>query len=633
MCGINGILHLHSQKKVGERVLTQMRDALEHRGPDDKGIYIDKNIGLGHRRLSILDVSTAGHQPFLSEDGRYAMVYNGEIYNFKEFYSELKSKGFDIKTHSDTEVLMKLFQIEGLKMLSRLNGMFAFAIWDTVEKKLTVARDRMGVNPLYYSFYNETFYFASEQKAIFTAGVPLKISQDGIEEYIFNRFVTGEETLFQNVKKVLPGHALILHENGKIESEKWWDLKYEIQNYGIIKNPIDWFRETFDDSIRLRMVSDVPVGVLLSAGLDSSSVLSSLHSQQYKDIQAFTIAFKEEEHDESQLAKRLTEQYQYGFNSLQLEDDDLYSKLLTATYFQDEPLMHLSEPHLLGISQLAKPKVKVLLSGEGADELMGGYVRYKPLQFPSLLHSIAMLGNLDLFANKPRFEKLIRYAQIKNDRDLVLFNGRNIYPKDIAATFGMKTLPKNEYRYKIYEEAKSIYPNDLRRQALYFDQHTYLCSLLDRNDRCTMGASIECREPFLDQRLLAGLGSLDNKWLFTGKKGKYILKTAMKSRLPEEILNFKKVGLSTPWGDYITKSPAFKEELESFSNSDLFKMPYFEKIKVKNLIANLQKGDVKMVSYIMPLFMMHIWLKNYVNKFDGLQHDNQNVILDNTLIK
>ncbi len=616
MCGINGILHLQSQRKVDERLLTRMRDALEHRGPDDKGIFVNKNIGLGHRRLSILDISAAGHQPFLSEDGRYAMVYNGEIYNFKEFYPELRSKGFDIKTHSDTEVLMKLFQLYGLKMLNRLNGMFAFAIWDMVEKKLTVVRDRMGVKPLYYSFYNETFYFASEQKALFTAGVPLKMSQDGIEEYIFNRFVAGEETLFQNVKKVLPGHAIILHESGKIESEKWWDLKYEIQNHETIKKPVDWFRETFDDSIRLRMVSDVPVGVLLSAGLDSSSVLSSLHSQQFKDIQAFTIAFKEQEHNESHLAKRLAEQYNYGYNSIQLEDDELYSKLLTSTYFQDEPLMHLSEPHLLGISQLAKPKVKVLLSGEGADELMGGYVRYKALQFPTLLHSIAVLGNLDAFSKKARFEKLIRYAQIKDCKDLVIFNGCNIYPNDIAKTFGMKDMPKNEYRHKIYEEAKSLYPNDLRRQALYFDQHTYLCSLLDRNDRCTMGASIECREPFLDQRLLAGLGSLDNKWLFTGKKGKYILKTAMQSRLPREILTFKKVGLSTPWGDYITKSAAFKDELESFSNSELFKMPYFEHINVKKLISNLQKGDNRMVSYIMPLFMMHIWLKNYVNKFD-----------------
>lgn len=621
MCGINGILHLQSQKKVDERILTQMRDALEHRGPDDKGIYIQQNIGLGHRRLSILDVTTAGHQPFLSEDGRYAMVYNGEIYNFKEFYAELKSKGFEIRTHSDTEVLMKLFQLYGLKMLHRLNGMFAIAIWDTLEKSLTVVRDRMGVKPLYYSIYNESFYFASEQKALFVAGVPLKVAQDGIEEYIFNRFVAGEETLFQNVKKVLPGHALILHENGKIDTEKWWDLKYEIQNHETIKNPVDWFRETFDDSIRLRMVSDVPVGVLLSAGLDSSSVLSSLHTQKYKDIQAFTIAFKEEEHNESHIAKKLADQYQYGFNSIQLEDSDLYERLLTSTYFQDEPLMHLSEPHLLAISQLAKPKVKVLLSGEGADELMGGYVRYKPLQFPTLLHSLAALGSFDAFAKKARFEKLIRYAQIKNDRDLVLFNGCNIYPKDIATTFGMKTVPKNEYRKQIYEEAKSLYPNNLRRQALYFDQHTYLCSLLDRNDRCTMGASIECREPFLDQRLVAGLGSLDSKWLFTGKKGKFILKSAMENRLPDEILKFKKVGLSTPWGDYITKSPAFKEELESFSRSDLFQMPYFENIKVKKLIANLQNGETKMVSYIMPLFMMHIWMKNYVDKFTSVLVD------------
>lgn len=618
MCGINGILHLQSQRKVDERILTQMRDALEHRGPDDKGIFIDNNIGLGHRRLSILDVSAAGHQPFLSEDGRYAMVFNGEIYNFKDFYSELKSHGYEIRTHSDTEVLLKLFQYQGLKMLNRLNGMFAFAIWDKLEKKLTVVRDRMGVKPLYFTFYKETFYFASEQKALFKAGVPLRIAHDGVEEYIFNRFVAGEKTLFEQVQKVLPGHAMTIHESGKTTTEKWWDLKSEIQNHAAIKNPVNWFRETFDSSIQLRMVSDVPVGVLLSAGLDSSSVLSSLHAQKFKDIQAFTIGFKEEEHNESHLAKKLTEQYQYQFNTLQLDGSDLYDRLLTSTYFQDEPLMHLSEPHLLAISQLAKPSVKVLLSGEGADELMGGYVRYKPLQFPSLLRSVAAISSVDAFSKKPRYEKLIRYAQIKNNRDFILYNGCNIFPKDIANTFGINLAPKNEYRNKIYQEALSLYPNNLRRQALYFDQHTYLCSLLDRNDRCTMGASIECREPFLDQRLITGLGSLDDKWLFKGKKGKFILKSAMQERLPEEILKFRKVGLSTPWGDYITKTPAFKEELESFSRSDMFQMPYFENIKIKKLIHNLQQGDTRMVSYIMPLFMMHIWMKYYVEKFSNV---------------
>ncbi|MFE3870934.1 asparagine synthase (glutamine-hydrolyzing) [Flavobacterium sp. ZS1P70] len=615
MCGINGILHLQSQKKVDERILTKMRDSLEHRGPDDQGLFVENNIGFGHRRLSILDVSMAGHQPFLSDDGRYVLVYNGEIYNFKEFYPELKSNGFDIRTNSDTEVLLKLFQLHGLKMLNRLNGMFSFAIWDKMEKKLTVVRDRMGVKPLYYSFYNETFYFASEQKALFTAGVPLKMAQEGLEEYIFNRFVAGENTLYENVKKVLPGHIMTIHEGGKVTTEKWWNLKKEIQNQPEIKNPVEWFRETFDDSIKLRMVSDVPVGVLLSGGLDSSSVLASLHHQNYKDIQTFNIGFKEKEHNEAHLAKMMAEKFDYGFHTMQLENKNLYDKLISATYFQDEPIMHLSEPHLLAVSQMAKPSVKVLLSGEGADELMGGYVRYKALQYPSLLNSIATISNLDLFTNKPRYEKLTRYAQITKKSELVIFNGSNIYPKDIEENYGIETLPKNEYRKQIYKEAKTLYPANLRRQALYFDQHTYLCSLLDRNDRCTMGASIECREPFLDPRLVIGLGSLEDKWLFAGKKWKFILKSAMAERLPDEILKFRKVGLSAPWGDYITKSPAFKEELESFSKSDLFQNPYFENINIKKLVQNLQKGDDLMTPYIMPLFMMHIWMKSYVNKF------------------
>ena len=615
MCGINGILHLQSQKKVDERVLIKMRDSLAHRGPDDKGLFIENNIGFGHRRLSILDVSVAGHQPFFSDDGRYVLVYNGEIYNFKEFYPELKSNGFDIRTTSDTEVLMKLFQLHGLKMLNRLNGMFAFAIWDKMEKKLTVVRDRMGVKPLYYSFYNETFYFASEQKALFTAGVPLKMAQDGLEEYIFNRFVAGENTLYENVKKVLPGHIMTIHEGGKVTTKKWWNLKKEIQNQPEIKNPVEWFRETFDDSIKLRMVSDVPVGVLLSGGLDSSSVLASLHHQNYKDIQTFNIGFKEKAHNEAHLAKMMAEKFDYGFHTMQLENKNLYDKLISSTYFQDEPIMHLSEPHLLAVSQMAKPSTKVLLSGEGADELMGGYVRYKALQYPSLLNSIATIGNLDLFTKNPRYEKLTRYARISKKSELVIFNGSNIYPQDIEENFGITALPKNEYRKQIYKEAKSLYPNNLRRQALYFDQHTYLCSLLDRNDRCTMGASIECREPFLDPRLVIGLGSLEDKWLFAGKKWKFILKSAMAERLPDEILRFRKVGLSAPWGDYITKSPAFKEELESFSKSDLFQNPYFENINIKKLVQNLQKGDNNMTPYIMPLFMMHIWMKSYVNKF------------------
>lgn len=615
MCGINGILHFHTSRKVDERILTKMRDSLVHRGPDDQGLFIDNNIGFGHRRLSILDVSEAGHQPFLSDDERYVMVYNGEIYNFKEFHSELKSNGYTIKTNSDTEVLLKLYQLYGLKMLSRLNGMFAFAIWDKLEKKLVVVKDRMGVKPLYYSLQNDTFYFASEQKALFSAGIPLKIAPEGLEEYIFNRFVAGENTLYENIHKLLPGQCMTVYASGKIETTKWWDLKTEIQNQPVINDPLEWFKATFDDSVRLRMVSDVPVGVLLSGGLDSSSILASLKKQNYQNIAAFNIGFKEEEHNESHLAKMLSEKLGYDFKTLQLEDEALYSSLVQATYFQDEPIMHLNEPHLLAVSELAKPSVKVLLSGEGADELMGGYVRYKALQYPSLLQSIAKIGSLDLFDKRSRFEKLVRYAQLDKKSDLILFNGCNIYPDDIAKTFGINSSPTNAYRHQIYNEAVELYPNNLRRQALYFDQQTYIRSLLHRNDRATMGASIECREPFLDQRLITGLGSLDDKWLFTGKKGKFILKSAMRDRLPDSILNFKKVGLSAPWGSYLLQSPIFRQELDSFVKSDIFQMPYLQNVNSYKLIERLQKGDTTMTAYIMPLFMMHIWMKNYVTQF------------------
>ncbi|MCG9793048.1 asparagine synthase (glutamine-hydrolyzing) [Flavobacterium algicola] len=596
-------------------MLIHMRDSLAHRGPDDKGIFVDDTIGLGQRRLSILDTSQGGHQPFISDDQRYVMVYNGEVYNYKEFYPELKANGFSLKTSSDTEALLQMYRHIGLKTLPKLNGMFAFAIWDKFEKKLTLVRDRMGVKPLYYAFHNESFYFASEQKALFTAGVPLKIDSEGLQEYVFNRFVAGENTLYQNVKQLLPGHTMIIEQSGKITVEKWWDLTTEIQNQPLIKDPISWFTEIFDDSVRLRMVSDVPVGILLSGGLDSSSTLASLKFQDYKNIQTFNIGFKEDQHNESHLAKMLSDQYNYNFNTLQVENDSLYSNLIEATYFQDEPLMHLNEPHLLSITKLAQSKVKVLLSGEGADELMGGYVRYKALDKPWLLNMISTFGKANIFKNNARYEKLIRYSQIKDPRNLIMYNGSNIYPKDIASQFGITQEPKNDFRKKIITEAALLYPNSLKRQALYFDQHTYMQSLLNRNDRTTMGASIECREPFLDQRLIAGLGSLEDKWLFTGKKGKYILKTAMKDRLPQEILNFKKVGLSTPWNSYLLKTPAFKDEMDSFAQSDIFRMPLFENIDSNKLIHSFKDGNESLLPYVMPLFMMHIWLKNYTTQF------------------
>ena len=614
MCVINGIFHLNN-KQVDPNQLIKMRDILEHRGPDDSGIYIDKTIGLGHRRLSIIDTSTAGHQPFVSENGRYCIVFNGEIYNYQSFYPELKSKGIALKSGSDTEVLLKLYELYGMEMLDRLNGMFAFAIWDTLERKLTLCRDRMGVKPLYYCIYKSTLYFASEQKALFAAGVPIGISENGMEEYIFNRFNAGEETLFNHVKKLLPGHHMVIDEDGKTKTTRWWNLKEQIQNHSKIVDQKKWFEETFFESVRLRMVSDVPVGVLLSGGLDSCSILSALYHQNFKNIETFNISFSEEEHNEYGLAKNISDEYGYNFNHTKLENESLYQNVIDSSYFQDEPIMHLNEPHLLAIAKLAKPKVKVLLSGEGADELMGGYVRYKALKNPSLLKVISQISSFTLFNKKPRYDKLFRYSKINNNPDLVIFNGSNVYPEDINKLYGTKLKPINEYRYQILKEAKELYPKNLQRQALYFDQHTYMCSLLDRNDRCTMGTSIECREPFLDQRLIAGLGTLKDDWLFTGKKGKFILKNTMENRLPKEIIEFRKIGLSAPWGSYLLQFPSFIDELDHFVKSPIFEMPFLENINSKTLVAEVKNGNTKILPYFMPIFMLHNWQKNYYNKF------------------
>jgi asparagine synthase (glutamine-hydrolysing) len=246
---------------------------------------------------------------------------------------------------------------------------------------------------------------------------------------------------------------------------------------------------------------------------------------------------------------------------------------------------------------------------------MGGYVRYKALKNPSLLKVVSALTLMERFNKKPRYNKLLRYSKIDNVDDLIIFNGSNAFPEDIMSFYGRKEMPFNQYRREILEEAKKLYPNHPQRQVLYFDQHTYMCSLLDRNDRCTMGTSIECREPFLDYRLIAGLGTLEDHWFFKGKKGKFILKETMKNKLPKEVLNFRKIGLSAPWYNYLIDYPAFKVELDAFATSPIFEMKFLENLDGKKLVAELRQGNIKLMPYIMPIFMLHIWYKNYFKKF------------------
>ncbi len=618
MCGIAGIFKTKNNSFQESNLLEKMTEALVHRGPDGFGFYKAQNCGLGHRRLAILDLSEAAQQPFTSANGRFVITYNGEIYNFKELANELKADGVRLKSNSDTEVLLECFNKYGTAILPRLRGMFAFAIYDTQEQSITLVRDRMGVKPLYYAVQGNTYFFASEQKALFSAGIPMVLATDGIKEYFFNRFVGGEQTLFAQIQKVLPGHFLTITAQGYVSQNRWWNLEDEIKKSPKIKDPIRWFTEAFDESVSLRMVSDVPVGLMLSGGLDSSAIAASLFTQQFKNTATFNIAFAEKEHNESHLARSLADNFDFKHNETEINDSEFYANLLDSIFYQDEPLTHLSEPHLLALSKVAKKQVKVLLSGEGADEIFGGYVRYKPLAYPNLIRFAEATKMFEVFSQSKRLEKLARYSKIKNNNELIIWNGSNLYPDDIKRYYNLTEKPENAYRFQILEEAKRLYPNNLQRQALYFDQHTYLCSLLDRNDRCTMGASIECREPFLDHKILIGAGSLDDNWLFQGKKGKYVQKEALKSRLPKEILQFKKVGLSAPYTKYLTQIEELRNDIEDLRKSPIFELPIFKNIPIKVLLEQFYKNPEQQTAVITPLLIFHLWHKINEKNFGSI---------------
>jgi asparagine synthase (glutamine-hydrolysing) len=623
MCGIVGALNFNKHKLVDEKQLTIARDTLIHRGPDFGANFFFENFGLAHRRLSIIDLSNAANQPMISQSGRFAIVYNGEIYNYKQLRMQLQSKGYHFQTSSDTEVLLNMFECYGADMLQQLNGMFALAILDMQERTLFLARDRVGIKPLYFYYNQNQFVFASEAKALFRYGIDLSIDENYLNEFLFFRFVSGPNTIFKKIQKLQPGHYLVVKENQSIQTVRWWHLAEQIQNHPQILNPLEWFTDTFNSSIANHMISDVPVGILLSGGLDSSSIAASLHHQGFLGVKTFNVEFRDFADDESQLARALATKFNFPFASIHVEGDELAENLSIANYMHDEPLVHENEPQLIAISRYAKKSVSVLLSGEGADEFLGGYVRYRPLAFAPYRSMIKLMLSVIPHSYAPkRLQKLERYFKIASLDEMILYNSLNNYPNDYKK-LGVELNDMHvDYRLNILQEAKHLYPNNAKRQAMYLDQHTYLNSLNDRNDRATMAASIECRVPFLDHRLMEGLGKLDDEWFFKGRKGKFILKESFSKLLPESTLQFRKVGFSVPWIDFILKSQRLKYHWDTMEQCELFEMGMLKLIDVAKLRSNFKYNSTANQSLLRQLFFMSLWWKQYVEHFKDGKNNN-----------
>ncbi len=612
MCGIAGKVYADAARGPAPEVVgavDAMRDVQAHRGPDDCGTWTGPGCTLASRRLAVIDLSPRGRMPMSTPDGRFHIVHNGEVYNYRELRAGLTARGHTFQTETDTEVVLRLFAEEGPACLPRMNGMFAFAVWDARERELFLARDRLGVKPLHYALTADGLSFSSEIKGLFAGGVEPEFDETCWEELLVFRFVAGERTPFRGVRRLRPGHWLRWRD-ARVETHRWWDLGEKAlepppQDPQDAQDAAAWFARTFDASVALRRISDVPVGVLLSGGLDSGSVAASIAQGGASGLSSFTVRFAEPAYDEGREARALASRWGLSHHEVVVPEDALPQRLARATWLMDEPLAHASDPHLLAVSEHAKSKVTVLLCGEGADETLGGYRRYGPLRRRRSMR--ALRGLLAAGAGLPgRLGRLGRFASLGSVERMVLYDACETYPADLVAV-GMQPTGEFAFREEVLAEARALFPKEPVRQAMHLDQRTFLESLLARNDRMTMGASIECRVPFLDHRLVEALAGLPSRVLLCGRKNKPLLRRALSSRLPRSVRRAPKRGFPVPWHLYLRRQSELRARVSALADSPCVRSGPFSASRVRSVCDEFLRGRNRHASLVRQLLFISLW--------------------------
>jgi asparagine synthase (glutamine-hydrolysing) len=632
MCGINGIaFSSRSGRLIDVGELEKMRDVLVHRGPDDAGLFVDRNIGLGHRRLSIVDVAS-GHQPMSNEDGSLQIVYNGEIYNHADFRSRLEAAGHHYQSHCDTETILHLYEEEGPRAVESLRGMFAFALWDKRKRELFIARDRLGVKPLYYVLTDDgSLYFASEIKALLVAGacVP-EINFTALPDYLANHSTSGEETLFRGVRRLLPGHTL-LWRDGKVEISKYWDMSFAPSNGSGRSDAdyIDEWSELFRTSVRLRLMSDVPLGMFLSGGIDSSAIAAVMSEMVHEPIKTFSVAFADREANELEYARIVATAYKTDHHEVIVSPEDFFKALPKLVWHEDEPIAHPASVPLYFVSHLASKHVKVVLTGEGSDELLAGYQRY-----------YKTLYNLQVGVQYERFTT----AGMRNvvRRSIESFRPGSIIRRKLSRTFlclpldleniyfdnfsvfsrsMQQSLLSPEVRERIgtvdpYAEiSRYLHTTDAGSNLnrwLYADIKTYLHELLMKQDQMSMAASIESRVPFLDHKLVEFAAALPERMKLRGFTTKYILRKSMEGVLPEIILKRPKMGFPVPLQRWF-RGP-FSYVIDEYVLSDrCIARGIFDSSFVRRLAAEHRAGTHNHSERLWMLMNFEIWLRQFID--------------------
>jgi len=567
MCGINGIaLSSRSGRRIDRGVVERMRDVITHRGPDDDGIYIDEQVGLGHRRLSIVDVA-AGHQPMTNEDGSLQITYNGEIYNHADFREELEAKGHVYKTHCDTETILHLYEEHGEQCVNYLRGMFAFAIWDRRRKELFVARDRLGVKPLYYVHTRDgSLYFGSEIKTLLEASaVKPELNFRMLPDYLANHAPSGEETLFVGVKRLLPGYTM-LWRDGDLRVSRYWDVSFvkHDDDGRSDKDYIAEWGELFRTSVRLRLMADVPLGMFLSGGIDSSAIAAVMSGMVSEPIKTFSVAFKEREANELEYARLVAQAFKTNHHEIVVSPEDFFTALPRLVWHEDEPLAHPSSVALYFVSLLASDHVKVVLTGEGSDELLAGYGRYRKtilnVALGARYHSLTpssvrrlLRRQLEVMPGARLRQKLLRtFLAVSPDIETIYFDNFAVFTRAMQAELLTPEARERTGKIDPYAGVRDALAQtdaaSLLDRLLYADIKTYLHELLMKQDQMSMATSIESRVPFLDHKLVEFTSGLPERLKLRGWTTKYVLRQSMKGLLPDAILSRPKMGFPVPIG-------------------------------------------------------------------------------------
>jgi asparagine synthase (glutamine-hydrolysing) len=575
MCGIVGKINFQSDHYVHFDQIKWMADSLRHRGPDDEGIWVNRSVGLGQRRLSIIDLSEDGRNPMCNEDGTVWITFNGEIYNFQELRSELEAKGHKFRSRTDTEVIVHLYEEYGSALIQHLRGMFAFALWDTRLRQLMLVRDRLGVKPLYYSLTKSGLLFGSEIKAILASGeISPTPDSTSIHQFLLWQCIPSPRTGFNEIKKLPPASFLLWQAKSGVRIEKYWELDCSQQLDANVDEITERVENLTEEATRIRLVADVPVGIFLSGGIDSACVLAAARKSNSKRIKTFSVSFSDKAYDESRYARIVAKHFDTDHHEFEagLKIMDVLPQM--ARLF-DEPFADAAAVPTYYLSKLTRQHVTVALSGDGGDEAFGGYDRYKALKalgwFSRVPGSKWLKSMYSLIPYSSGKHSRLRYA-----RELLKISGQEPQVQYTSMFLGMfgseqwKSLYSADFRNSLNGEGDDNFLSwdsngrDNLSRAMAADTQRYIPDCLNvKVDICSMAFGLEVRSPFLDHKLIEFAARIPSRLKIHGMKQKYILKRAFAKDLPAEILRRGKSGFSVPLAEW------FRGDLREFARDTL----------------------------------------------------------------